>query len=62
MSDVTIKHYKKTIEGKKVTFEVEFPSEIAEESKATWFAIGIILQMTGICGTDYIEKPLAVHI
>ena len=62
VNDITIKHYKKTVEGKKITFEIEFPSEITDESKATWLAIGIILQMTGICGTDYIEKPLTVHV
>lgn len=62
MNEITIKNYKKTVEDKKITFEIEFPSEIADESKATWLAVGIILQMIGICGTDYILKPLTIHV
>ena len=62
MNDISIKNYAKTVKDNKVTFEIEFPSEIADESKATWLAIGVILQMTGINGTDYVLKPLTVHI
>ena len=62
MNDVAIKSYKKTVEDKKVTFEIEFPSTIADADKATWLAVGTILQMTEICGTDYVLHPLTIHI
>lgn len=62
MNDVAIKNYKKTVKDNKVTFEIEFPSTIADADKATWLAVGIILQMTEINGADYVLKPLKVHI
>jgi hypothetical protein len=59
---VVIERYKKSIEGKTVTFSMQFKHDFRTEDDATLAAVAVILEMTGIPPAKFVTEPVKIYI
>ena len=69
--DVKLKKYKKTVDGNKIVFSIEFEEQPKKATKfdlavygesITYAAVATILKMTGIAPGHFITHPVAIYV
>jgi hypothetical protein len=69
--DVKLKNYKKTVEGNKILFSIEFAEMPKEDDRLkqaiygdalTRASVATILKMTNTCAGHFVTNPVTIYI